>query len=98
MEWPFLRAAMFAGNARHFWGPHIRADDVVRWPYLNAPTAPTDECDQSGIDGDSQEQRALRSIRRYRDRRRDRGSTDRAGHGSTHSRITASALGPLGRC
>jgi uncharacterized protein YbjT (DUF2867 family) len=45
MEWTFLRAGMFAGNARHFWGPHIRAGDVVRWPYLNAPTAPTDERD-----------------------------------------------------
>jgi uncharacterized protein YbjT (DUF2867 family) len=36
---------MFAGNARHFWGPSIRAGDVVRWPYLDAPTAPTDERD-----------------------------------------------------
>jgi uncharacterized protein YbjT (DUF2867 family) len=43
MEWTFLRAGIFAGNARHFWGPRIRAGDVVRWPYLNAPTAPTDE-------------------------------------------------------
>src|SRR5438046_6321259 len=47
MEWTFLRAGMFAGNARHFWGPQIRAGDVVRWPYLNAPTAPTDERDLS---------------------------------------------------
>jgi uncharacterized protein YbjT (DUF2867 family) len=45
MEWTFLRAGMFAGNARHFWAPRIRAGDVVRWPYLNAPTAPTDERD-----------------------------------------------------
>jgi uncharacterized protein YbjT (DUF2867 family) len=45
VEWTFLRAGMFAGNARHFWGPSIRAGDVVRWPYLNAPTAPTDERD-----------------------------------------------------
>ena len=36
---------MFAGNARHFWGPQIRAGGVVRWPYLDAPTAPTDERD-----------------------------------------------------
>jgi uncharacterized protein YbjT (DUF2867 family) len=36
---------MFAGNARHFWGPQIRAGGVVRWPYLNASTAPTDERD-----------------------------------------------------
>jgi uncharacterized protein YbjT (DUF2867 family) len=45
IEWTFLRAGMFAGNARHFWGPQIRAGDVVRWPYLEAPTAPTDERD-----------------------------------------------------
>ena len=45
LEWTFLRAGMFAGNALHFWGPQIRAGDVVRWPYLDAPTAPTDERD-----------------------------------------------------
>src|SRR5258705_7631030 len=45
LEWTFLRAGMFAGNARHFWGPQIRAGDVVRWPYIDAPTAPTDERD-----------------------------------------------------
>jgi len=45
MEWTFLRAGIFAGNARHFWGPQIRAGGAVRWPYLDAPTAPTDERD-----------------------------------------------------
>jgi len=49
MEWTFLRAGIFAGNARHFWGPRIRAGEVVRWPYLNAPTAPTDERDLAAI-------------------------------------------------
>ena len=49
MEWTFLRAGMFAGNARHFWGPQIRAGDVVRWPYLDAPTAPTDERDLAAV-------------------------------------------------
>jgi uncharacterized protein YbjT (DUF2867 family) len=49
VEWTFLRAAMFAGNARHFWGPQIRAGDVVRWPHLNAPTAPTDERDLAAV-------------------------------------------------
>src|SRR3954463_3401146 len=38
LEWTFLRAGIFAGNARHFWGRRIRAGDVVRWPYLDAPT------------------------------------------------------------
>jgi uncharacterized protein YbjT (DUF2867 family) len=49
MEWTFLRAGIFAGNARHFWGQRIRAGDVVRWPYLDAPTAPTDERDLAAI-------------------------------------------------
>ena len=48
-EWTFLRAGVFAGNARHFWGPQIRAGGVVRWPYLNAPTAPTDERDLAAV-------------------------------------------------
>lgn len=43
--WTFVRAGIFAGNARHFWGAQTRAGDVVRWPYLEAPTAPTDERD-----------------------------------------------------
>ena len=45
LEWTFVRAGMFAGNARHFWGPQIRAGGAIRWPYLSAPTAPTDERD-----------------------------------------------------
>lgn len=49
LEWTFLRPGMFAGNARHWWGPQIRARDVVRWPYLNAPTAPIDERDIAAI-------------------------------------------------
>jgi uncharacterized protein YbjT (DUF2867 family) len=49
LEWTFLRAGMFAGNARHFWGPQIRAGDVVRWPYIEAPTAPTDERDVAAV-------------------------------------------------
>jgi uncharacterized protein YbjT (DUF2867 family) len=44
-EWTFLRPGMFALNARHFWGPQIRAGDLVRWPHLDAPTAPVDERD-----------------------------------------------------
>jgi uncharacterized protein YbjT (DUF2867 family) len=49
MEWTFLRAGIFAGNARHFWGPQIRSGNVVRWPYLDAETAPTDERDLAGV-------------------------------------------------
>lgn len=49
LGWTFIRAGMFAGNARHFWGPQIRSGGVIRWPYLNAPTAPTDERDIATI-------------------------------------------------
>lgn len=45
LEWTILRPGMFALNARHFWGPQIRAGDLVRWPYLSAATAPIDERD-----------------------------------------------------
>jgi uncharacterized protein YbjT (DUF2867 family) len=49
LEWTFVRAGMFAGNARHFWGPQIRSGGVVRWPYLDAATAPTDEHDVAAV-------------------------------------------------
>jgi uncharacterized protein YbjT (DUF2867 family) len=49
LDWTFVRAGMFAGNARHFWGPAIRSGDLVRWPYLDAPTAPTDERDVAAV-------------------------------------------------
>jgi uncharacterized protein YbjT (DUF2867 family) len=49
LEWTFVRSGMFAGNARHFWGPQIRSGSVVRWPYPEAPTAPTDERDVAAV-------------------------------------------------
>jgi uncharacterized protein YbjT (DUF2867 family) len=49
LAWTFVRAGMFAGNARHFWGPQIRTGDIVRWPHLDAPTAPTDERDLAAV-------------------------------------------------
>lgn len=49
LQWTFVRAGMFAGNARHFWGPQIRAGDIVRWPLVEAPTAPTDERDVAAV-------------------------------------------------
>src|SRR5262245_26773420 len=49
VEWTFLRAGMFAGNARHFWGPSIGPGDVVRCPSLAAPPAPTDERDLAAV-------------------------------------------------
>jgi uncharacterized protein YbjT (DUF2867 family) len=45
----FLRPGMFAANALSWWAPQIRAGDVVRWPYLAAPTAPIDERDIAAV-------------------------------------------------
>jgi uncharacterized protein YbjT (DUF2867 family) len=44
-QWTFLRPGMFAANALWWWASQIRSGDVVRWPYLTAPTAPIDERD-----------------------------------------------------
>jgi uncharacterized protein YbjT (DUF2867 family) len=49
LEWTFLRPGMFAANAVRWWAPQIRAGDVVRWPYLAAPTAPIDERDIAAV-------------------------------------------------
>ncbi len=49
LEWTMLRPGMFAANAREFWGPQVRGGDVVRWPYLEAPTAPIDERDIAAV-------------------------------------------------
>src|SRR5262245_58508626 len=45
LQWTFLRPGMFAANALHWWSPQIRAGNVVRWPYGEAPTAPIHERD-----------------------------------------------------
>ena len=49
LEWSLLRPGMFAANARQWWGNQIRAGDVVRWPYLDVPTAPIDERDIAAV-------------------------------------------------
>ena len=49
LQWTFLRPGMFAANALNWWAPQIRVDDVVRWPYLAAPTAPVDERDIAAV-------------------------------------------------
>jgi uncharacterized protein YbjT (DUF2867 family) len=49
LQWTFLRPGMFAANALRWWAPQIRADDVVRWPHLAAPTAPIDERDIAAV-------------------------------------------------
>ncbi len=49
LDWTFLRPGMFAANARSWWAPQIRAGDVVRWPYADAPTAPIHEADIAAV-------------------------------------------------
>jgi uncharacterized protein YbjT (DUF2867 family) len=49
IEWTFLRPGMFAANALRWWAPQILAGDLVRWPYLSAPTAPIDERDIAAV-------------------------------------------------
>ncbi len=49
LQWTFLRPGMFAANALNWWAPQIRVGDVVRWPYLAAPTASVDERDIAAV-------------------------------------------------
>jgi len=48
-EWTILRPGMFAPNAKEWWGEQIRSGNVVRWPYLDTPTAPIDERDIAAV-------------------------------------------------
>jgi uncharacterized protein YbjT (DUF2867 family) len=48
-QWTFLRPGVFAANALLWWAPQIRAGNVVRWPYLDAPAAPIDERDIAAV-------------------------------------------------
>jgi uncharacterized protein YbjT (DUF2867 family) len=49
VQWTFLRPGMFSANARLWWAPKIRAGDVLRWPYAQAPTAPIHELDIAAV-------------------------------------------------
>jgi uncharacterized protein YbjT (DUF2867 family) len=49
LESTIIRPAMFASNVVFWWGPAIRADGVVRWPYGAAETAPVDERDVAAV-------------------------------------------------
>lgn len=49
LDWTFLRPGMFAANTRSWWASQIRAGDVVRWPYGDAPTAPIHEADIAAV-------------------------------------------------
>jgi uncharacterized protein YbjT (DUF2867 family) len=49
LETTILRPGMLASNALSWWGPAIRADGVVRWPYGDAETAPVDDRDVAAV-------------------------------------------------
>ena len=49
VEFTYLRPGMFASNAARWWGAKIRAGQRIRWPYLDAPTAPIDERDMAAV-------------------------------------------------
>jgi uncharacterized protein YbjT (DUF2867 family) len=49
VQWTFLRPGMFAANALSWWAPQIHVGDVVRWPHLDALTAPIDERDIAAV-------------------------------------------------
>jgi uncharacterized protein YbjT (DUF2867 family) len=49
VESTFIRPGMFASNVQFWWGPAIRAGDIVRWPYGTAETAPIDERDVAAV-------------------------------------------------
>jgi uncharacterized protein YbjT (DUF2867 family) len=49
LDWTFVRPGAFATNARGWWGPQIRAGDVVRWPYRRAAFPPIHERDIAAV-------------------------------------------------
>jgi uncharacterized protein YbjT (DUF2867 family) len=49
LEHTFIRPGMFASNVQFWWGEAIREGDIVRWPYGEAETAPTDERDVAAV-------------------------------------------------
>jgi uncharacterized protein YbjT (DUF2867 family) len=49
IESTIIRPGIFAANALAWWGPMIRAGDIVRWPYGSVETAPVDERDIAAV-------------------------------------------------
>jgi uncharacterized protein YbjT (DUF2867 family) len=45
----FIRPGMFASNCINWWGPAFRNNEPIRWPLLQAPTAPIDPCDIAAV-------------------------------------------------
>jgi uncharacterized protein YbjT (DUF2867 family) len=49
LEWTFVRPGGFAANALPWWGPQIRAGNVVHWPYAAAAVTPIHERDIAAV-------------------------------------------------
>jgi len=49
VRWTFLRPGPFALNCRNWWAAQIRTDNVVRWCYADAETAPVHERDIAAV-------------------------------------------------
>jgi uncharacterized protein YbjT (DUF2867 family) len=49
LQYTFIRPGMFADNCSEWWGPAFRNNEVVRWPLLQAPTAPIDKRDIAAV-------------------------------------------------
>ncbi|MFD8009544.1 NAD(P)H-binding protein [Streptomyces sp. NPDC058955] len=49
LESTIVRPGMFASNTLAWWAPAIRNDDVVRWPYGAAESAPIDDRDIAAV-------------------------------------------------
>jgi uncharacterized protein YbjT (DUF2867 family) len=49
LQYTFLRPGIFADNCINWWGPAFRNNEAVRWPLLQAPTAPIDTRDIAAV-------------------------------------------------
>ncbi|MFF9373828.1 SDR family oxidoreductase [Streptomyces griseoluteus] len=49
LESTIIRPGMLASNSLAWWAPAIRTDEVVRWPYGAAETAPVDDRDVAAV-------------------------------------------------
>jgi uncharacterized protein YbjT (DUF2867 family) len=49
LQWTVLRPGMLASNPLIWWASQIRSGATVRWPYLDVPTAPTNERDIAAV-------------------------------------------------
>jgi uncharacterized protein YbjT (DUF2867 family) len=49
LQYTFIRPGMFADNCIGWWGHAFRSNEPIRWPLLQAPTAPIDTRDIAAV-------------------------------------------------